>query len=178
MRAGAFLLLAAAAFGQAPLRPAALISPGEKPGVSAMAMAAVEKKLDKKISMMGGSDPIQLLGLTRGLYIGGFGVVLTQEISLVPTPFPNPFRQVITPQETTQIHQRKIARLPVALQTAREMWKDAAEALNTVPDEEQIVLALRLLYQSWEDTKGLPAQLVVKATRADGLAGNLHVEEQ
>lgn len=49
----------------------------------------------------------------------------------------------------------------------------AAAALNTIADNDQIVVAVRLVYQEWEDTKGLPGLLVVKATRQDGLTGNL-----
>lgn len=49
----------------------------------------------------------------------------------------------------------------------------AAAALNTIPDNDQIVVAVRLVYQEWEDTKGLPGLLVVKATRQDGLTGSL-----
>lgn len=179
MKPAALLLLAAAAaWAQAPVRAAAWINASDKPVVSVMTMTDVEKLLDKKMLSIGGNQPVMLLGNARGLYLDGFGVVLTQEISLVQTPFPSPFRPPITPQETARTHQRKLERLPLARQTVREMWTLAASTLGSLPENEQIVVAERLLYQSWEDTKGLPAVILVRATRKDGLAGNLQVEEQ
>lgn len=179
MRPAAVLLMAAAAvWAQAPARAASWVNPSEKPAVSLMSTSEVEKQLDKKISTVGGNQPVMLLGNARALYIDGFGVVVTQEISLVQTPYPNPFRPPITPQETTQTHQRKLDRLPLARQTIREMWTMAAMKLSSLPDNEQIVIAERLLYQSWEDTKGLPGVILVRATRKEGLAGNLQLEEQ
>ena len=138
MKPAVVLLVAAAAWAQVPVETVALGTTAERPAVSQAVMTDLEKRMDKKVSMVGGNDLIQLLGLARGVYIEGFGVVITQEISLVQTPFLNPFRQSITPREAAQIHKRKLE----------------------------------------EDTKGLPGLLVVKATRRDGLAGNLQTGEQ
>lgn len=179
MKPAAVLLLAAAGvWAQAPAQAASWVNPSEKPAVSLMTTAELEKELDKKISTVGGNQPVMLLGNARALYVEGFGVVVTQEISLVQTPFPSPFRPPITPQETAQTHRRKLDRLPLARQTVREMWTLAAMKLSTLPDNEQIVVAERLLYESWEDTKGLPGVILVRATRKDGLSGNLQLEEQ
>lgn len=179
MKTAAVLLLAAAeVWAQAPVQTAAWIDPSEKPAVSLMTMTELEKALDKKMSTVGGNQPVMLLGNARGLYLEDFGVVVTQEISLVQTPYPNPFRPPITSQETAQTHERKLARLPLAREAVREMWTLAAMKLSSLPDSEQIVVAERLLYQSWEDTKGLPGVIVVRATRKDGLAGNLQLEER
>jgi hypothetical protein len=38
--------------------------------------------------------------------------------------------------------------------------------LIQIPSDQQIVLAVRLLYGSWESTAGMPAQIMVSATRA------------
>lgn len=176
--AGVLLLTAAAAWAQAPAQAAAWITPSDKPAVSQTNLTELEKELDKKISTVGGNQPVMLLGNARALYLQGFGVVVTQEISLVQTPFPSPFRPPMTPQEAAQTRQRKLDRMPLARQTVREMWTLAASKLAPLPDEEQIVVAERLLYQSWEDTRGLPAVILVRATHKDGLAGHLQVEEQ
>lgn len=99
MKPAAVLLVAAAAWAQVPVETVALGTTAERPAVSQAVMTDLEKQLDKRVSMVGGDDPIQLLGLARGVYVKGFGVVITQEISLVQKPFPNPFRQSITPFE-------------------------------------------------------------------------------
>jgi hypothetical protein len=59
----------------------------------------------------------------------------------------------------------------------QEMWADSASTLTMVPSNEQIVLAVRLMYKSWEDTKGLPGQIIVKGTRGAGLSA-VQMEEQ
>lgn len=99
MKPAAVLLVAAAAWAQVPVEAVALGTTAERPAVSQAVMTDLEKQLDKRVSMVGGNDPIQLLGLARGVYVKGFAVVITQEISLVQKPFPNPFRQSITPFE-------------------------------------------------------------------------------
>lgn len=107
MKPAAVLLVAAAAWAQVPVETVALGTTAERPAVSPAVMTDLEKQLDKRVSMVGANDPIQLLGLARGVYVKGFAVVITQEISLVQKPFPNPFRQSITPFEAAQIHKRR-----------------------------------------------------------------------
>ena len=41
-----------------------------------------------------------------------------------------------------------------------------------------MVVAVRLLYQPWEDTPGLPGQIVMKGDRQSALAGDIQTEEQ
>ncbi len=172
------LLAAGIALGaQPPLKAVSTGSTSEKALLNFSAITDLEKQLDQKISMAGGSDPMLLLGEARALYLAGYGAVVTQEVSLVMSPTISPFKSQITPQEVAQTHQRKVARLPLLKQTMRDMWSSAASSLTMVPPNEQIVLAVRLLYKSWEDTKGLPGQIILKGTRAAGLSG-IQTEEQ
>jgi hypothetical protein len=84
----------------------------------------------------------------------------------------------IPPEEVAKIHQRKLDHLPLLRKTMQGMWRDAATALTSMPDSEQIVLAVRLLYQPWEDTTGLPGQIVMKGARKAALTGDIETEEQ
>ena len=127
--------------------------------------------------MAGGAEPMVLLGPARALYLAGYGAVVTQEVSLVVTPTITPFHQQIAPKEVVQVHQRKLGRLPLMKQLMRDMWSSTAQELKMVPDNEQIVVAVRLLYKSWEDTNGLPGQSVLKGSRGAGLTG-VQMEEQ
>jgi len=141
-------------------------------------MTDLEERLNGKMQMVGGRDPVMMRGFTRGIYLPGFGAVLTAEVSLVATPVLSPFNQVITDQQKAQVLVRKTAQLPVLKQAMREMWLDATSALTSVPQDEQIVLAVRLVYQPWEDTSNLPSQIIVKGTRKSALTGNVLVEEE
>ena len=177
MRLAALVLLIAPAWAQAPLKVAAVGVP-EKPNGMRQVFSDLEKRMDNKVAVADAKDPIDLLGLTRGLYLPGYGVVFTTEVGLIVTPTPNPFRQQITKEEAARVHQRKLDHLPLLKKAMREMWMDAASSLTSVPDTEQVVLALRLLYQTWEDTKGLPGEIVMKGPRKAALTGNIQTEEQ
>jgi hypothetical protein len=143
-----------------------------------LTLTELESGIDYKLRVANEKDPFDLLGLTRGLYLPGYGAVLTTEISLVATPSINPFKTKIMPEEAARVHQRKLDHLPLLRTAMQGMWREAASALTSIPDSEQVVLAVRLLYQPWEDTNGLPGQIVMKGSRKAGLSGNIQTEEQ
>jgi hypothetical protein len=177
MRIAALLLLTAPAWAQAPLKP--VVAPStERPNVPRKVFTDLESNIDYKFRVANDKDPFDLLGLTRGLYLPGYGAVVTTELSLIATPTINPFRLKITPEEAARVHQRKVDHLPLLRKTMQGMWKDAALALTAMPDTEQVVLAVRLLYQPWEDTGGLPGQIVMKGPRKAALTGDIQTEEQ
>ena len=158
--------------------PAAVVTPTEKPRFPRQTLADVERHLDTKLASLGGAnDPMDLLGDARGIYLDGYGAVFTAEVSLIVTPGINPFHTEFTAPEKEKVHQRKIDRLPLLRQAMRDMWRDSATTLAAIPDNQQVVIAVRLLYLPWEDTHGLPAQIVMKGDRR-AAAGAVQIEEQ
>jgi hypothetical protein len=158
--------------------PAAVI-PTEKPRVSRQTLSELERDFDTKLATTGGaSDPIDLMGATRGIYLDGYGVVFTTEVSLIITPNVNPFHLQMTDAEKEKVHQRKVARLPMLRQLMREVWRDSAAALISIPENQQVVISVRLLYLRWEDTRDLPGEIVMKGARRAALTGAIQVEEQ
>jgi hypothetical protein len=153
---------------------------GARPMRIALAtFSELEKRFDGKISSLGGvNQPMDLLGTTRGIYLDGYGAVFTSELSLIITPDINPFRPTITDKLKTQVHQEKVARVPLLKEAMKEMLRAAAMTLIQVPEDQQIVLAVRLDYLKWEDTMGLPGLIVMKADRKAALAGDFQTEEQ
>ena len=142
-------------------------------------LADVERRLDTKLGSLGGAnDPVDLLGASRGIYLDGYGAVFTVEASLIITPGINPFHQTITEPEKEKVHQRKLDRLPALKQLMRDMWRDSATALTAIPDNQQVVIAVRLLYLPWEDTRGLPGEIVMKGDRRAAATGAVQMEEQ
>jgi hypothetical protein len=179
MRFAALFPAAVMALAQAPLKVVA-VNPVAAPVSMRQAITNVEKRLDLKIDQVGGADRpnrVYVLGLTRGLYLAGYGAVFTQEVDLIESPHPNPFRQQIGPQEAASVHQRKLANLAALRKALRDMWADAAALLPNMPENEQVVVAVRMLYQSWEDTTGLPSQIMLKGPR-NAAPGAVQVEEQ
>lgn len=143
----------------------AFASAAQKPRLVRESLAALERILDSRIERHSIEDPFLLLGTTRGLYLEGYGAVLTVEVNLVSGPAITPFRPALSREEIARLHARKLQRLPMLRQIMREMLLDAAASLEAVPPEEQVVLAVSLFYYSWEDRAGLPSQILMQAQR-------------
>ena len=159
--------------------PPAVVTPTEKSRVPRQALADVERRLDTKLASLGGAnDPIDVLGATRGIYLDGYGAVFTAEASLIVTPGLNPFKTEMTAPEKEKIRQRKLDRLPMLRQAMRDVWRDSATTLTSIADNQQVVVAVRLLYLPWEDTRGLPGEIVMKGDRRTALAGAPQMEER
>jgi hypothetical protein len=47
----------------------------------------------------------------------------------------------------------------------REMLLNSAQALDAVPLKEEIAVGVSLFYFNWENTSGLPAQMLMHAER-------------
>jgi hypothetical protein len=176
-----WLAIAALMAGSAATAPA-----GDKSRVSRATIAYAEKNLDKGLLGVWPDDRANMVGLTQGLYIGGYGAVFTGEIDLAPSGGITPFHQEITKEEAVRTHQKKVQRLPKLKEVMRDMLTSIAASLDTVPPDEQITLGLTLLTWIGETTSGLPAQIVMHAPkktllalRADkaALAGAVTTEE-
>ncbi len=146
--------------------------------VSRQALQKLETRFDDNLGAAGGADHFDLRGYTRGTYLDGYGVLFTAEVDLIVSPMPNPFRQVIPPAEVAKVHQRKLDHVPLLVKLMKEMVTSSASALSALPENSQIVVAVRMLYHPWEDTKGLPAEILMKADRRSALAGQIQMEEQ
>jgi hypothetical protein len=158
--------------------PRAVVTPTEKSRVTRQAISDLERRLDSKLSSIGGAnDPVDLLGAARGIYLDGYGVVVTAEASLIIVPGINPVHSSMTDAEKEKIRQRKLDRLPMLRQAMRDVWRDSAAALTSIPDNQQVVIAVRLLYISSEDTRDLPGEIVMKGDRRTALAGVPQTEE-
>jgi hypothetical protein len=136
-----------------------------EPRVSRATLAAMEKSFDHRIQSIDPTDPFDLLGSTRGIYLEGYGAVFTAEVNLVVGPGISPFRPRLTKEQIAKLRQKKLARLPVLKRQMKDALGALAASLDTVPPSEQIVLGVTLDYYSWEERAGLPGQVVMQARR-------------
>ena len=139
--------------------------------VTLASLATLARSFDRDFRTFALTDPIDVLGNTRGVYLDGFGAVFTTELSPIYTPGLSPFRPNISDKDKAQVRQRKLARLPVVERLMNSMLQSAAKELATVPEDQQIVVMVNFVYLPYEDTTGLPGQLVVQATRSAILSG-------
>ncbi len=159
------------------LAPVAAASP---PRIGRDAIAALERKFDRRIQSYDINDPFHLLGNTRGVYLADYGVVFTAEINLVAAAVVTPFRPPFTPEQIEQLREKKLRRLEDLKRIVREMMVECAAALDGVAPEQKIAVGVSLFRFSWEDSRGLPRQILMEASRRtllDFKAGKLGPEE-
>jgi hypothetical protein len=135
------------------------------PRVSRVSVAAMENSIDDKVSLIQIDDPYQMVGGTRGMYINGYGVVFSSELDLVANNLVSPFRPQVTKEDLTRLKHKKQQRIVVLKQNMRKMLMATAASLDGVPVNEQVVLGVTLHYFPWEDSAGMPRQIVMLAPR-------------
>jgi hypothetical protein len=136
----------------------------------------LEQSLDAKLRRYAPANPLQVLGLGRGVYLEGYGVVFTAELALIMTPSVTPFRPEISQKDKDEIYAAKLKRVPELKQLMREWLVQSAGSLDRLPAEEQVVLAVTVFFHNWEIVKGLPQQVLMSApkrTLVDAAAGRL-----
>lgn len=135
------------------------------PHVSRISVQAMEDSIDNKVARFQIDDPIQMVGGTRGMYINGYGVVFTSEMDLVANTLVSPFRPQVTKEDLVKLKHKKQQRIVMLRQIMRTMLMSTAASLDGVPVNEQVVLGVTLHYYPWEDSAGLPRQIVMLAPR-------------
>jgi len=147
------------------LLAAAVMATAAAPRVSREALHAMEVSFDQRIRTMNVDVPFELLGYTRGIYLEGYGAVFTSELNLLLSANVSPFQATMPKDYVMKLRQRKLERLPILKKGMQEEMLAMASSLDTVPANEKIVLGVSLLYHPWEDTAGLPSQILMQAER-------------
>jgi hypothetical protein len=162
------LTLAAVAFAPMGAAPAGTPAGASAPRVTRSMLIDLEKNLDGRVVRLSQDSPFLLLGPTRGIYLDGYGAVFTAEINLVSAPAAlMMFRPQMTKEEIEQHRQLKLTRVPLLKQAMRQAMIDSASSLDTVPPQEQIVVVAMLAKYPWENTTGIPQQIMMQASKKD-----------
>ncbi len=146
-----------------------------EPVITRNMLIPVEKKIDQRLETLY-DEPFLLLGMTRGLYLDKFGAVFSAELQLVSTPgmgtfgFTAPTREMLVSTRA-----KKLQRLPVLKEAMKSQLVSAALALEKLPVDEKVVFGVSIFRRSWEDSSGLPAQIVMQAVRKDLVAARTAV---
>lgn len=176
--AAAILILASTALlaQTVKTRPAIAAAPIPLTRIPQGMLATLEHSFDGRLVALNPAQPIDMLGGTRGLYLPGYGTVLTTEVSLIVTPGISPFRPKYTDQDRAVIRQQKLAQLPKLQALMKDLVKVTALTLVPMPDDQKVVYAVRLRYLPEEDTTGLPSQIVVSADKKAAQMGDIKTE--
>lgn len=139
---------------------------GEPPhGVPLAKIVNAQKLISTQLAAMFPEEPWFLIGTARGVYLGGVGAVFSAEINLAMGPSLSPFRQTITREEIARHRDKQETRLPVLRERMYSILGSMTTYLDTMPNNEEFVLAVTLLKYPWEDPAGIPSQIVMRAPR-------------
>jgi len=136
-------------------------STADKPTVSRSAVKAVEGVVELGLLRIWPNDPVEIMGVTNGAYVEGYGAVFMTEVNLALGAGISPFHPQITADESKRLHDKKATRLPQLKTAMREILMSSAASLDSVPDDQQIALAVSMFFFRGETTEGLPAQIVM-----------------
>jgi hypothetical protein len=143
----------------------ALPGVADGPKVNRGMIEAMEHSLDNKLSGLWPQDPAEVLGLSQGTYIQGYGAIFLGEVNLAPAAGITPFHPSVSADEVRRTHDKKLQRMAAIRTAMRGMLLDSARSLDSVPADEQVAVGLSLFYWKWENRDGLPAQIVMHAQR-------------
>ncbi len=147
-----------------------LVAAVTEPILNRAMLIPVEKRIDQRLETLY-DEPFLLLGMARGLYLDKFGAVFSAELQLVSTPGLGTFGFTAPTKEMlVSVRNKKLERLPILKEAMRAQLASAAVALERLPVDEKVVLGISIFRRSWEDSTGLPAQIVMQAIRKDLLA--------
>jgi len=132
--------------------------------VSRASLKAMDASFDQRIKGLWEDTFLSLIGATRGVYLDGYGVVFTAEVSPVPS-MTSMMHPTVSPEEKVKAHKLRIERIAQLKQAMRLAVADAAASLDPVPAEEQVTMIVFLAYNPWEDVSGTPAQLTFQAKK-------------
>ena len=146
------------------LASAAYAAAGDTTRVDRAQMEKVEKSLDSTLLRFTPDNSHTLIGLTRGIYLEGVGAVLTAEVIVVNAPV-GIMHPLPTKEEIVQMRKTKLARVPELKKVLKDALISAATSLDTIPLDEQIVIAVIIPRFSFEDAAGIPVQVTVQASK-------------
>jgi hypothetical protein len=91
----------------------------DKAPVPRQAMEVIERGFDKMLAGVDVNDPFDIIGMTRGLYLDGFGIVFTTETNLVISSV-SPFARTPNKEDIAKLRQKKAARLEILRNLMRQ----------------------------------------------------------
>jgi hypothetical protein len=157
MRLAALALLALCAL------PAGSLA--DNPKVTRGMIEGMQQSLDAKLARLWPLDPVEVLGVSQGAYIQGYGAMFLGEVNVAPAAGISPFHPTVSADEIRRTHEKKMQRMAAIRTAMRAMLVDSARSLDSLPADEQVALGLTLFYWKWENRDGLPAQIVMHAPR-------------
>jgi hypothetical protein len=133
--------------------------------ITRASLRTLERTADGSFETLVKDDPMSILGATRAVYLDGYGVVFSTEVELSPSAAPNPFRPAFSKEDIARLKEKKRVRISFLKESMRNMLVQFAAGLHTVSPAENVAFAVTIPYFRWEDTDGMPRQIVMIAPK-------------
>ena len=143
-----------------------LVGASISPRVSRNNLAGLETMADQKLIALEVNKPGKLLGATRGVYLDGYGAVFTTEVDLIAFAAPNPFRPAYNRAEVAKLKLRSRAVLNFEAANAGIARTHGSGSGRSADKNEQIAIAVTIPYWPWEESTGMPRQILMQATKS------------
>ena len=140
------------------------ISAADAPRLSRNVITPLEKRIDERIQRLWNDNPLALVGPTRGVYLPGYGMVLSAEMNLATANI-SLMNPSLSEAEKVALHKKKVERLPQLKTAMKDALIATAVSLELLPATDRISIALILPRYSAEDPAGVPLQMVFEGTR-------------
>ena len=140
-------------------------SGADAPKVSRAKIANVEKLINTQMAAMVPDEPYFLIGLARGTYLDGVGVIFSVDINLATGPTMTPFRPAISKEELARLREKKEARLPLLRTKMYSVVGSMTSFLDMVPPNEEFIFVVTMLRYPYEEASALPSQIVMRVPR-------------
>jgi len=143
---------------------AAYAAAGEAPRVDRTQLEKVEKSLDATLLRFTPDNSHTLIGLTRGVYLEGVGAVFTAEVIVVNAPI-GIMHPLPSKEEIVMMRRKKIERIPLLKKVLKDALVSAAASLETIPPDEQVVIAVVFPRFQFEEAAGIAVQVTVQGPK-------------
>jgi hypothetical protein len=108
------------------------ISAADAPRLNRTLVTTVEKRLDERIQRMWTDNPMALVGNSRGVYLPGYGIVFSAEMTLATANI-SLMNPTLTDADKVALHKKKLERLPQLKAAMKEALIATAASLDPVP---------------------------------------------
>jgi len=150
---------------------------GDRLHITRVMMAAYEKQFAVSILSAGKDSAFTFVDPPRAYYVENFGILLASEISLVPGYGPTMFGGVS--EEQIQLHHHKVTeRLPVLREQMKLALFDGATRFGALDGDDRIAVAVTVYHFAWENTTGIPSQMVIQGTKKALLEARAKTQDQ
>lgn len=150
---------------------------GDRPRLTKAMLAAFEKQFAANVIAATKDSTVTFVDPPRAYYVDNFGILMASEVSPIPGYGPTMFGP-LNPEQI-QLHHHKVEeRLPLLREQMKLALFDGATRFDMLDDSDHLAVAVTVYHFAWENTTGIPSQIVIQGTKKALLEARAKTKEQ